>query len=308
MAEWDTNWETSGGKGKLTRKAYNQLQAGIAQRSQGARNPVVGAQLNKYQRVTASMRLVLHNKVSELIVLYTNHTVNGGNYNGQSTIPEWTEADILTAIGDDSRLPAPSDHINVADWNNQTRKIINLLRWVQEVFSFGAGRSIKRRKTSGSQGSWASAKSAFDSAGYTGNNPYNTFFYSYHSTFGSYSIDFNDTKWNYTTNTHFKHSTIMYFPSTSGAGSYSHWFTFGLMANENKYNSVYSIGEQDKSLNVTTDWLIENGFTSTPYPPEPISLGDVWMNQLGINDGATVAFGVGIRKFDGPNGFTYKDW
>jgi hypothetical protein len=60
-------------------------------------------------------------------------TATPGNYNGETTIPVFSEATILSAIGDASRLPIPNDHLNCAAWNWQTKRILNLLRWAKKI-------------------------------------------------------------------------------------------------------------------------------------------------------------------------------
>ena len=72
----------------------------------------------------------IHSEVSALIPLFVNHTDHGGDYNGQTAIPTWTEATILTAIGDPARI-IPSNLNVLSPWYFQTRKILDLLRWVK---------------------------------------------------------------------------------------------------------------------------------------------------------------------------------
>ena len=137
MSLWDTNWEPSQGVGKLTERAFNQLRGGCQNRTLGAGRTMpalIAADIPEGGRVTRAHRAALHNEVSALIPLYVNHllpTATPGNYNGEATIPVFSEATILTAVGDSVRLPVPNDHINAAAWNFQTKKIINLLRWGQ---------------------------------------------------------------------------------------------------------------------------------------------------------------------------------
>ena len=66
-----------------------------------------------------------------LITKFVNHTNNSGSWDNQATIPNWTEATIITAIGDGSRLSAPTDPLISAPWLYQQYKMLNLLRWVK---------------------------------------------------------------------------------------------------------------------------------------------------------------------------------
>jgi len=72
----------------------------------------------------------IHSEVSTLIPLFVNHLDNSGNWNGQATIPAWTEATILTAIGDASRI-VPANLNTLSAWYFQTYRILNMLRWVE---------------------------------------------------------------------------------------------------------------------------------------------------------------------------------
>lgn len=73
----------------------------------------------------------VQNKVTTLIPLFVNHTINGGDFTGLSSIPMFMEATMLTAIGAESRLPAPSNLAELAvDWLYQQYLILNKLIWV----------------------------------------------------------------------------------------------------------------------------------------------------------------------------------
>jgi len=141
----DANWTTSEGKGKLTRRAFNQVRTTCEERTKGAYRTMpsgIAIDLVKYERVRRSLRQLIHDEVTALITLYANHTVNGGVFEGLASIPQWTESDILTAIGDAERLPVPNDHLNAAAWNYQTLKILTKLQWSMpptawSIFSVG---------------------------------------------------------------------------------------------------------------------------------------------------------------------------
>lgn len=66
--------------------------------------------------------------VSALIPLFVNHLDSNGDWTGKTSIPAWTEAAILAAIGAASRITAPRLAVT-ADWIAQQYAIINMLRW-----------------------------------------------------------------------------------------------------------------------------------------------------------------------------------
>lgn len=78
----------------------------------------------------------LHAAISAQITKFINHTDNSGDWNGKTNIPTWTVNTILSAIGDGARVtPVKLDALNT--WLIQSRKILNLLKWVRSTtFSF----------------------------------------------------------------------------------------------------------------------------------------------------------------------------
>ena len=290
---WDANWTTSEGVGKLTRRSYNQLQAAIEERSKGAGRSVVGSQLNKYQRVTKSLRQALHNEVSNLIPLYVNHTLpvgDPGNYDGEDESPLWTEATILTAIGDATRETVPNDHLKCAKWNNQIRKIVNLLRWtMQTVHS-----EQQYYRGSGSQATWALAESVFNSASWAvlggvkrlefrNTNQYEKF-----GTKLYFTVNFPPTAAHH-------HDVFYVFCTTSTPGAI--FLPWGNLDIYNKYNEFTTWGETgivSRSFYVSAP---DSEYTNS-YPI-PVGTKQNWGQQWFY-----------ISKFDGPNGFTYRgdDW
>lgn len=78
-----------------------------------------------------------HSTISSLIPGFVNHTDNGGNWDGQTTIPNWTEATILTSIGDASRLAISQLSPDTKAWFVQQYKILNLLKWTQIHYYYG---------------------------------------------------------------------------------------------------------------------------------------------------------------------------
>lgn len=81
---------------------------------------------------TGDYLTTFHDTISALIPRFVNHENNNGSWHGSSRYsiaPEWTEASILLAIGDDARVPI--DNVFSAEWSLQQYKILNMLRWIQ---------------------------------------------------------------------------------------------------------------------------------------------------------------------------------
>ena len=108
---------------------------------------------------TGDWYINFHNTISTLITKFINHTDSGGNWDGQpqNTVPfaVWSEADILTEIGDAVRVPGPS--IPLAAWSLQQYKILNLLLWITE----GSDDPLFEQKKTGFGASYAIAGANF---------------------------------------------------------------------------------------------------------------------------------------------------
>jgi hypothetical protein len=91
-------------------------------------------EIDRLDEIAAS--IAIQSTVSALITSFVKHPDNGGNWAGLTSIPNWTEADILTAIGDDERIPAPARASELsAEWLYQQYEIINLLLWTNTTES-----------------------------------------------------------------------------------------------------------------------------------------------------------------------------
>lgn len=124
-------------QGKLLYPAYEMLRLALVERCTASSTsvPVV------LQTARAPGRIYIdtwfasfHSTMSTLITAFVNHTDNGGNWNGivpGSAAPVWTEAAILTAIGDASRVPIVD--IPTGAWSLQQYKILNKLLWTKKA-------------------------------------------------------------------------------------------------------------------------------------------------------------------------------
>jgi len=77
--------------------------------------------------------------VTALVPLFCNHTDNAGDWSGLSdasaVAPVWTEAAILAALGTESRL-VPARLGLSREWVFQQYQILNMLRWIKKQLYF----------------------------------------------------------------------------------------------------------------------------------------------------------------------------
>lgn len=86
----------------------------------------------------------IHSEVSDLILSFVNNLDHGGDWTGQNTIPNWTEANILTAIGDSARI-VPTHLSTLSDWYFQTKKIMDLLVWIKSKYEMHAWGEVEEK-------------------------------------------------------------------------------------------------------------------------------------------------------------------
>jgi hypothetical protein len=259
----------------------------------------------------------IHSEVSTLIPLFVNHTDHGGDWSGQATIPAWTEATILTAIGDSARII--SSNLNVlSPWYFQTKRILDLLRWVKKLAPYSANNRAYREGYIPPYGDQSTADIAWNTAltqyninawqlgGFDDNNgigrysdiwlnrsyfmPYMlnsrgsfNFNYNISGVFASldlYTIAMINTNINYE-----NHNAIFVFDDTCGYM-------------ENVNTKIESFTERDISASFDSS-VIE--FT-TPIRPDRIAI-DYTVQNLSIY----LTSGTVILKFDGLNGFKFKN-
>jgi len=147
---WDANWATSEGTGKLPRLALNELRLALTERYLVLGGGPPSSQITE----TLNMELLPKNNwfvqfqgtIDTLFDFYANHTDSGGDWTGKTVVTDvgkkWNETDMLTAIGDASRISAPKDAMLSASWMFQQYKMINMLRWVREAGSMAEDTTV----------------------------------------------------------------------------------------------------------------------------------------------------------------------
>lgn len=286
---WNGTWTTAADlKGRSERNLLNQLLGALVERASVSFLPPTGlpAPLEEEKRIRPStpnpwfsafqtaMTALLTNR-------YYNHQTNGGNYAGLTTrysLPVWTEADMLTAIGASSRIPAPSSGKLVREWAWQQYKILNLLRWVRTDIAAGVDVYERRGNT---VAEW-NAASWVATGGITGP-------FSYYRSSASPRYYTLVTKYRVTFGGSLLASADVYtYPIK--IVDWTWWTDTGWT--ENAWNLADTVAEGASPL---TSAEIGNRTIAGGSDPSGYQVQSVLDHVL-------------VVKFDGPNGFTYKDW
>ena len=298
---WKANEITSEGKGKLPKIALNDRRLAITQRvlAVGRTVPALCPVIESGNLILSSWFSAFQSEISTLIPLYVNHTDSGGNWDGQTTIPMWTEAAILTAIGDASRLPAPTDPLICAAWLNQQRKIINLLRWTKASGSYKNKEWITVKSSPAPIPiAIAEANALYDIAPWipmippTG--PFSGTDLNFDGYF-SYQARITNVRATYYyqgIDTTYSKSVDVYMKGTHPTPIWYGNYTPNLNSVIDKYKKSHTSLENNLA---TQDFLFEQD--------KPSQWADV---DAGF--ASFVEQFVAVFKFDGPNGFTFKDW
>lgn len=110
-------------------RTLDEIVTGANERCDGVDIALLTAPIELYNLY--NIQNLIQAKITALIPLFVNHTLplaTPGNYDGESTIPMFTEATILVAIGAVSRL-VPNRLLVDREWAVQQYKIINMLRY-----------------------------------------------------------------------------------------------------------------------------------------------------------------------------------
>jgi len=232
----------------------------------------------------------IHAEVTALIPLFVNHllpTATPGNYNGETTIPMFTEATILTAIGDSGRI-VPTHLSTLSAWYFQTRKILDMMRWGRNAIN----PIIYRSKTSDWQPDWASALSVFISTPWTNSGSAVVRHNAGYSTGVGKYVNRNSVKVSYSNTTAYNIACDLYNVATKDIAIYEN-NDFPLAIEKKLFNFLTA----EISANNNYDFIV--GDTNTVTITEPMASG----SNKGWDTGMIFTL---IKKFDGPNGFKFK--
>jgi len=294
---WATNWDSSEGTGKLLKSALNDLRSAMEERIEGVNRtmPADVVEIETGDLVYSSWFTAFQSEMTNLFAFYIDHTDSGGSWNGDTTLPIWTETTILAEIGDASRLDAPTDPLVSAGWMYQQYKMLNVLRWGaidrvgNEIVKY-EGSTIAQSKI-GEDNDQSTAEAEYTASAWTsdtivallanaGNN-------------GNYRYNRFRAKMKYDTNNTFGKSVDYYFFITAPTGGFN---ANGESLTEDTYYKDTSAG-----LSETTSEVIEAGAYFSGVDDLPIYNTASFYGWRA--DTAYI-----ILKYDGANGFTYKDW
>jgi len=172
MAGWDSNWATSQGVGKTYYNVFHQLREALAERHrETATPPALPAAVPPGAVLHPAWFAAFQTAITGIIPKWVDHTQYSGDYsgrpyNGADTIPLWSVASMLTAIGAPSRLAAPtSGQIPRAAWAYQQYLILNKLRWGRgRYYDFTQGTNYRR---DGRAATFAGAVAAMNAAAWS---------------------------------------------------------------------------------------------------------------------------------------------
>jgi hypothetical protein len=98
---------------------------------------------------------------------WVKYTDSSGNWDGQTDVPRYDEASLLSAIGAGSRLPVPDPGYRPNDWIYQQYLLLNKLRWSYDESSVTTSAFSANGDTGeyiASDAVWATALAAYGSA------------------------------------------------------------------------------------------------------------------------------------------------
>jgi len=262
----------------------------------------------------------IQSSITALIIKFCNHTDSGGDWSGFSYVaPAWTESDILTAIEDDARLSLTFLNPILASWAFQQYKILNLLKWIKNTFTSNWKYDSKNAFVSSDPlgtpppYNWESAASYYgESFSTIQTGQYNT---SVPPSFAA-ANGIHASRYTYDILRFSKQVYIRSLPSINKTADFYIYTQlpslFVLYSNavfdgqgdsfiENAYNKAAIIADETVSTEIMFDWI--SNLASVP-PNRPTQQGTtmVWSTP------ATATATAAIIKFDGANGFKFRDW
>lgn len=237
-------------------------------------------------------------KVKEIVPLFVNHTVNGGDFTGLEAIPMWTWNTILNGEAE-----ASIDRLYpVLDWVYQRYEIINKLRWIKRAIvgaylshlrydGYGNGATIEAaildayanltQNTSTSSETGHSHITSQDYGGILGDVSLREAYYRFNIT--SYSdFSFNASIW-----------ALVIGPALGGLDG-GYFDGFGIY--EQGVNKIYS-------TNTTGTYDIKVGDITARQEQYPSEVDYIKGRGFTVTNDFSIVY-----KFDSTNGFQFKDW
>jgi hypothetical protein len=253
--------------------------------------------------------------ITTLIPKFANHTDNSGDWDGQTTIPAWSESSLMTHLSA-SRLTVAQISA-LGTWCKQQYEILNHLRWIKKTdvpYTTTSGIQQRRESTEPSSSRFSTANDAWNTAsgqwdsgswtnGWWGDAPnigryaemtkYSDGYYSaLISNRGKYTMN-----WSIST---YQASVDLYSVPFIATFSYSttptYAFDVGTGWNENAFTLLENIAETSLSSSFDSS-LIDPGKADRPADPTVDDNVEV--------KNAFLTTGTAILKFDGTSGFKF---
>lgn len=253
------------------------------------------------------IRIAVQAKVSALFASFAKHTDSGGNWNGQTAIPAWTEADILTAISA-TRIPAAVS-TDIPAWLNQQYKILNLLRWRYIDKSPSGPTSVNRIKDSNNSSltpsSWANTVSDFDGKGFTTITPGFLSFshFAYYSTTSIPGFDY------YTIH---RGGNSQSYSAQSINCTADLYFMFLDPPHFSGYTELYENADYPTAIKDKLYKVSSTGYTAGNAIDTSMGLiNDCTITEPTVSNqtkGYSIEYNSLLLKFDVTGGFEYGDW
>lgn len=256
--------------------------------------------INKFYPVKYYMNII-ETRIKTIVPLYVNHTINSGDFTALGTTPMWTWNDILA--GDTEIITG--NLYSLLDWIYQRYQIINKLKWVipHVVYLGETQRDYTPVLVSGAtpQAACLNAKAAAVANGETSIN-------NWLRVYGYYVAPYNlDAAYAATGKCQYNIAPNQTTPlkATADIYLYADKSILGSNVSYEIFNGcgLFNEGWNKRSIDTegTTPLSIQIGDLS--FPTSEPSIDDVSFGfWIDYNKNRAVI------KFDGANGFTFKDW
>jgi hypothetical protein len=249
-----------------------------------------------------------------LIPRYCDYTT--APFTGKTSIPAWTSATIAAQTDAGTRLPAPESiaqgTLKCAAWCWQQYQMLNLMRWVRLASPRVEYQGTGRQRIAGPESDWGTILSEWAAASWItyvtgGGGAYESITYIPGMPANFYYIRLYEKKINILKPTATaQHSTGLFVYSHTDTGRT--YFSVNGRA-QNTYHLIQLWPEAaSDGVTVESDYVMGDSFTPNP-PPKP---GDYTAlpqyNYCCDEHSGTGKEVIALLYFEGPNGFTYKNW
>jgi hypothetical protein len=249
--------------------------------------------------------VILHNAVTSLITKYANHTDSNGNWDGQSSIPSWSESTIVESAGYQERI-APAKLKDITPWMLQHYKILNLLKWYKREDDPELRSSFVAKSSGHSYVSWGDCESMFVNETWFADP---IFIGQAALVYISQAMVNNSTpiRWDKQgiKNTHsYTASHSFVFDVDLYSNLFSRLFAFqpiGKIVEANKWYNNNNLA--NKTTPISYEYMKNSDFDDSLNDPFGAGSDNSWLylNEHRFNP-------IAVFKFDGANGFKFRDW